>query len=84
MRGINKTLHAAIGTYYKNRSKQSEISWNKEQDLQCIENAIPQGYSFQAVAGTFWIRKHQKTQNKIWSTNEKIYPNYAISFEYFK
>lgn len=59
----NKLL-LAIARYYINRSSQyrsSENKWNKEADLDFIDNNCPEGISYSAIAGTFWFSRGKKT-----------------------
>ena len=78
MRGINKKLHKAIGEYFKDvEGCNCAQQFDAHRD---IENNIPGGYSMHSTRDSIWITKHQRTQNTIWRTDRKIYPNYAKTF----
>jgi len=77
---IPKALIAAIQTYYYNRSRQYNIKWDKQADLNAISKIVLRhGLAFEASAGTFWIKYRTRSRN--WRTlyvNEDMFPNFQL------
>jgi hypothetical protein len=88
MRGVNKSLHKAIGVYFN-----LDIPCDGTELCVCcahqfntyteIEDAVPAGYSLHSTRNSVKIIKHQRKQNTVWYTDRTLYPNYTKSFDKF-
>lgn len=77
---ITKATKQAIQTYYFNRSRAATIKWDKQADLEAIDDTCI-NYSFQASCGSFWFSHRSKTRRIVMRTNETMFPNFAKSYE---
>ncbi len=75
----SQRLLNAIQTYYFNRSRQKDVKWDKEGDLDTISAACPKGYAFEACTGTFWFKRYTKTRIVEYEMNENTFPNFKKS-----
>lgn len=77
---ITKATKQAIQNYYYNRSRAAMVKWDKQADLEAIDDTCI-NYSFQASTGTFWFINVSKTRRIVMRTSEEIFPNFAKTYE---
>ena len=70
----------AIQNYYFNRQRAQQhiAKWNKEVDLQAIEDAAGK-LNFTACAGTFWFEYATSKHIVSFEINEKTFPKFQKS-----
>lgn len=63
-----------LNLYYKNRKDQHEQVWDKQRDLVGVVHAASKdGWTVEAVAGTFWFSKPSPLGTVIVKVNENNY-----------
>jgi len=67
-------IFGAVVTYYNHRRSQHEKHWDRDYDLASICNAAKfNGWTVEAVAGTFWFSKPSPLGTVVVKVNENNY-----------
>ena len=75
---VPEEIKACLGLYYHHRRQGNNgiIVWDKEADLQALDKLFHHGWSWQAIAGTFWF---SKTINGVKITRKLDESNYRVN-----
>lgn len=76
---INRNLSKSQevrNTYSKNKTEtviRKGKTWDKESDLNRIDNTLPDDWTYTACAGTFWFQKSNKNKY-VYTVDEDTWP----------